>query len=61
MKTSFSKEGFFDVSSQLKDGTSYKVRLYPSCGSAQMVYIAKPGMRAACRRRPAGDVTQRCR
>lgn len=43
VKTSFSKEGFFDVSSQLKDGTSYKVRLYPSCGSAQMVYIAKPG------------------
>jgi hypothetical protein len=44
VKTSFSQEGFFDVSSQLKDGTSYKVRLYPSCGSALMVYIAKPGV-----------------
>lgn len=43
VKTSFSKEGFFDVVSQLKDGTSYKVRLYPSCGAAMMRYITKPG------------------
>lgn len=43
VKTSISKEGFFDASSRLKDGTSYKVRLYPSCGAAQMLYITKPG------------------
>lgn len=43
VKTSFSSEGFIDVARKLKDGTSYKVRLYPSCGAAMMLYITKAG------------------
>lgn len=43
VKTSFTPEGFFDVSSQLKDGSSYSVRLFPSCGAAKMVYSARAG------------------
>ena len=43
IKTSLSKSGFFDASSQLKDGTSYSIRLYPSCAAALMLYVPSSG------------------
>jgi len=42
IKTVISKEGFFDVSSRLKDGSSYSIRLYPTCVAALMTYITQP-------------------
>lgn len=43
IKMTLSKDGGFDVSSRLKDGSRYSVQLYSNCGAALMVHIAQPG------------------
>ena len=45
VKTSFSPQGFLDVSSQLADGSFSSVRLYPTCAGALMTFMRVPEAR----------------